>query len=89
MLWATSGDRATLAWMITETKHRKLLPILENYLDNQEQTMLATLTSRRDHNFRVQTGKINQSNKLITLYERTKDPPYSGLWDTVPYPVYE
>ena len=25
LLWATSGDRATLAWMIT--KHRKLLPI--------------------------------------------------------------
>ena len=46
---------STLAWMIN--KHRKLLPILENYCDNQEQTMLATLTSRRDHNFRVNNRK--------------------------------
>ena len=35
--------------------------------------MRATLTSRRDHNFRVQNRKDEsdyQSNKLITLYER-------------------
>ena len=40
-------------------KQRKLLPIIENYSNNREQTMQATLTSRRDHNFRVQTGKID------------------------------
>ena len=46
--------------------------MIENYLDNQEQTMQATLTSRRDHNFRVNNRKENKSynNKLITLYER-------------------
>ena len=48
--------------------------MIENYLDNQEQTMQATLTSRRDHNFRVNNRKENQlymyGNELITLYER-------------------
>ena len=61
--------------MITDTKQRKLLPIIENYLNNREQTMQATLASRRDHNFRVDNRKENQlnlmyNNKLITLYER-------------------
>ena len=34
--------------------------------------MQATLTSRRDHNFRVNNRKENRvyNNKLITLYER-------------------
>ena len=53
-------DRANLAWTITDTKQRKLLPIIENYLNNREQTMQATLTSRRDHNFRVDNRKENQ-----------------------------
>ena len=36
--------------------------------------MQATLTSRRDHNFRVNNRKENQvyNNKLITLYERNQ-----------------
>ena len=43
---------------------------LEKTIASTDNTMRATLTSRRDHNFRVQTGKTNQKNKLITLYER-------------------
>ena len=37
--------------------------------------MQATLTSRRDHNFRVNNRKENRvyNNKLITLYERIDD----------------
>ena len=37
--------------------------------------MQATLTSRRDHNFRVNNRKKNQvyNNELITLYERTSN----------------
>ena len=45
---------------ITDTKQRKLLPIIENYFNNREQTMQATLTSRREHNFRVDNRKENQ-----------------------------
>ena len=41
--------------------------------------MRVTLTSRRDHNFRVNNRKENKSynNKLITLYERNRNCVYS------------
>ena len=41
--------------------------MIENYLDNQEQTMQATLTSRRDHNFRVNNRKENQCIAINSL----------------------
>ena len=58
--------------------------MIENYLDNQEQTMQATLTSRRDHNFRVNNRKENQlyNNELITLYERILlNEPLCIIWN--------